>query len=312
MNGDPRFSTWGSSRLALAVTLGFGLAAGQGCLAQTLDPSVSGAFACDADEDCPDGQACLQGRCYTGPLPSVSVFSPEEDSLLPYDDGLGEVRTVLVTIAGTDLELVDPAADPDAAVGLGQVEVEVDGVNVATVMAGDLSGTVAIEVPVTNRPGVHRIEVQAVLSDGTLYDNPEATGRRVFWFDDGKPHVAIKRPWPGTPVDVEAASTEVEVSAIGIMLDAPGTSVTPGIGHTHIHYDETFPACANDNLCDQSYQGIVPIMSGMLSADVLLPSSGAGSAKLTAVLREANHTAFNDENGNIVYDEVAVLRTDLP
>ncbi len=292
------------SLLASLMSLGLGA-----CIAQPVDPQASGVFRCELDEDCPSAQSCLQGVCVLGELPSLAILSPEEDAVSPFDPADGEVRTMLLTIGGMNLDLVDPSSDPEAAIGAGQVQILLDGVQVALVDAGELSGTVALEVELTNRPGVHRLEARAQRSDGSLYDNEKASARRVFWLDDGRPHVAFKRPWPGTRIPLDSATIEVEVSSIGITMAPPSTQVIEGIGHTHIHYDELFPACTMDNLCDQGYQGIVPIVDDEPSADVLLPTSAAGTATLTALLREANHTLYLDE-GAPVYDEIDVFRSD--
>ena len=139
------------TKLGLAGLIGLGPFSG--CLATPLDPDATEAFVCDAETACPPTQSCLQGRCVLGELPQISVLSPEEDALLSFDPEQGEVRMVVIRIGGDHLDLVDPATDPEAAVGAGQIRVRVDGVEVESITSGDISGGVLVEVPMSNRAG---------------------------------------------------------------------------------------------------------------------------------------------------------------
>jgi len=39
--------------------------------------SPSGVFPCTTADECPDGQACVVGKCYAGDAPTVVIIPPE-------------------------------------------------------------------------------------------------------------------------------------------------------------------------------------------------------------------------------------------
>ena len=82
--------------------------------------SPSGVFPCATADECPDGQSCVVGKCYSGDAPTLDVVTPEDEQAVDWTPGGDDVE-VAVKIGGSNLELVDPASDADSQFGSGQV-----------------------------------------------------------------------------------------------------------------------------------------------------------------------------------------------
>lgn len=281
-----------------------------------LDPSLSGVFPCETAVECPPMQACVMATCWREAPPRVEIVSPEPEVAYPLE---GQAfMEIVVKIDGANLELVEPRTDPDHAFGKGNVVVLVDGEEQAVLTSGDLERGVTLQLLLEAVPGPHRIRALARNSEGKRYDNPEAEARRLFWIDDGVPRVALARPFPGDVFPLDATEIAVSVSTINFTLDRPGgRGVDPyaRIGHAHVYYDERFPECAFDPVCDGDQLGMVAPSGPASAAEsaVGLPPSAAGKATLAVVLRNHDHFAFfyPPWTQDIVWDEISIRRDDI-
>ncbi len=285
-----------------------------GCFSTDLDPNIEGAFACSIDDDCPDGQACDGLRCLTPEnVPVVRVLSPEPDPPQVFSveefpaDGRIEVR-----IQGN---LTFAESPDDTTPGSGFVQLIVDG-TMQEVRSGPLSGGLGVTATIDPTPGPHRIAVKAVRANGVPYAGPQSTATALFWIDDGEPAVAIVDPWPGEEFPLGTPTIDVTVATLNFTMREAEMTRTEGIGHAHVYYDDVFPACADDPMCDPGYLTIVNPPRGttddLASAQIVLPESAATTATLTAVLRNDDHTPyrfpFGDPMGALVFDTIPIAR----
>ncbi|MCA9708752.1 MAG: hypothetical protein KDK70_23095 [Myxococcales bacterium] len=304
-----------------------------GCYTAELDPALPGVFACTAgDESCPSGQLCVNARCEDADtLPSLTILNPEEgfkdvtrapdEPPLPVD--VDDVP-MLVTFQGSNLSLVPASSGANHVFGEGYVAVFVDGSEVATFEAGNISDRNSLTVDIPPVPGPHRIALQARRNDGVDYDNEQALATRLIWLENEltvgmRPFVAIRSPWPGQTFGLEAQSLEVQVMTLNFdLVSTESGTQQEGNGHSHIYYDAQFPPCAEDDACDQGYLGTAKAPQpgeSFSRGTILLPNSGEQSATLTAVLRNYDHTIYRYPFGCkggplcfIAYEDVEILR----
>jgi hypothetical protein len=267
---------------------------------------------CVVQEDCPASLSCLQGICEASTLPNVELLSPEDGMVYAWMDD-GTVHTEILNIAATDLILRPKAESSERVLGEGYLVVFVDEIEVATIDSGDLGGGVQIEITFEDSPGVHRLRVQARLNDGTDYDNLEGSARTLIWVDDGLEHVALRRPWPGDAFSLEQQLVEIEVA---VMDGSAITLAPPGSGEQHVKiYEdaEPFELCVTDPMCLYPYIAIVPSSDDEFGP-ALLHESDAGTASLTAVVMNDDHTPYTYTDGmgmeRYVYSSIEILRTD--
>lgn len=217
-------------------------ALGSACFTAQLDPEAPNSFSCCSDEDCPGEQQCVDTVCSLdrdGVDPSIGpIRCPEEGSRL--------------------LDNICPAGEPD----LFRLDFEVergDGRDVEIVGTLDgnpleidqASGDVApLARPL--EPGVHRIHIELLdPSSGERFPNPGAVRDGYFWIDDGREHVAIVSPTPGTDI---RPGQELAVSVAAINFDYRHVSCDHNEyrqGHLHlfegVDVDACFPAtCVGD------------------------------------------------------------------
>ena len=299
---------WSSTLTAMSLVLG-------GCYAAELDETSNALFACEvageadeADADCP-GELRCNGRVCVERLPTVVVSSPE-----PLEEiGVG-VTAAPITLRISGLTFSSDEDDADG--GFIRVTLDDETIDIRT---GDISGPLAIEdLIVPDEPGAHRISAQAFRVDGTPFDNADASAAQVFWRDDGQPHVAITSPWPGSEVELQPNGLiDVEVAMLNFTYGQTDTDLATDIGHIHVYYDDTFPECAEDPICDAGYIGVIsaaPEEAAMgltiLSEGLLFPDSPVADATLTAVLRQNDHSAFSSVDGEfeLVTDPVTIRR----
>jgi len=290
-----------------------------GCLESSLQDADPGLFACESPADCTPEEFCVVGRCEVDPPPALEIRDPEQFEVVASADGVGTTMDLSITIGGRDMTLVSPTAD-DALGGQGYVEVALDGQSVGQLTSGSLAGGVLLQVPgFEATPGAHRISVRALRADGTPYDNPQAQAVSLVWVDDGRPQVGIVRPLPGTEFEVGEVETNVEIATLNFALVPAIATRDDPHGHAHIHYDDPFPGCVDDPRCDCCYIAIaspttadVPAAGFLLdwTQPVTLPGASAGAGRLTAVLRETDHTPFYDEEGATVFDSIDIARVD--
>jgi hypothetical protein len=295
---NSRFAAWTIGSLAL-LSLG-------ACTTEEVDHT------CAVQEDCPASLYCLQQVCQSIALPHVQIFNPEDGLPRPWKND-GTPHTELLVIAATDLVLRPLAESSERVVGEGHLVVFVDEVEVATIDTGDVSEGVQIQIEVDDIPGVHRVRVQARLNDGTPYDNPEGSDRHLMWVDDGRPHVALRDPWPGDRFSLEGQLIDGDVAVFGgdISIGPPAS----GEQHTFIFHDaEPFDECIMNPVCASSYVGVVPNDQDPFGP-ILLEASGAGVATMTVLVVNADHTpyTYTDEMGmpQYVYSSIEILRTDV-
>ncbi len=301
---------------APAVALLLSLA---GCLEDQVDEASAGVFACSGQDDCIEGEFCVIGRCESQEPPSIEIRDPEQFEIVASRDGVGSSMLLSIVVGGRGLTLVDPNTGSTKS-DEGYVEVVLDGDVVGELSSGSLAGNVLLDVPgFVATPGAHRIVARARRADGTAYDNAEAEAVSLVWVDDGLPQVGIVRPLPGTEFDVTETEVDVEVATLNFAI-VPAAATRPEThGHAHIHYDDVFPTCVDDPLCDCCYIAIaspstseVPPQGFLLdwTERVRLPGASEGAGRLTAVLRSTNHTPFYDEDGRTVFNSIEVQRVD--
>ena len=282
------------------------------CDPMEIDPSLSGVFPCERTAECPPMQTCVMATCWAETPPRISIVSPEQEVAFPLT--AQPFIEVVVKIDGSDLELVESRDDPFVEFGKGSIAVLVDGDEQEVLTSGDLEGGITLQVQVDAVAGPHRIRAVARNSAGVRYDNAEAEGRRLFWIDDGAPHVAFFNPFPGDTFPLEAEEIAVGVAALNFTLARPDGDVTEPerIGHAHVHYDERFPECTFDPVCDGDQLGMVAPSSpsSIAESTVGLPPSAAGEASLAAVLRNGDHFAYfwPPWTAEIVWDEITIRR----
>lgn len=298
---------WSSFLAAMPLALG-------GCYAAELDETADALFACEvsgdadeADADCPGSLRC-NGRVCVERLPTVSVLSPEPLQALTMD----EAAVITLQVSGLTF-----STDADDAGG-GFLRVTLDDESV-DILAGDLTRPLVVEeLTVPTTPGPHRIRAQAIRVDGTPFDNDGASSAQVFWRNDLQPHVAIISPWPGSEFELQPDGlVDVEVAMLNFFYGQTDTDLTDDIGHIHVYYDDEFPACAEDIICDAGYIGVISAAPeevgsrlNTLSEGLLLPESPAAETTLTAVLRQNDHSPFTKTDGelDLVIDTVPISR----
>jgi hypothetical protein len=265
---------------------------------------------CVVQEDCPASLSCLQQVCESITLPHVQVRNPEDGLIYPWNnDGMG--HTQIVDIRASDLVLRPLAESSERVLGEGHLVVFVDEVEVATIDSGDLSEGVQVEITIDDTPGVHRLRVQARLNDGTDYDNREGSVRNLMWVDDGRPHVALRLPWPGDAFSHDEQIIDGDVAAIG---DGISIGSNSGQQHTFIFYDsEPFDECLMNRVCFLSYVGVVPNDEDPYGP-IWLEESAANTGTLTVQVMNFDHTPYmyTDEMGmqQRVHSSIEIVRTD--
>lgn len=296
----------------LLLCLGVSALAATGCYSADLDPIADGVFACDVDEDCPgtmlcDGDLCLQE------VPSISIQSPED---LAFGQSFEDPTNVVIRVSGTGLRLAADDDDPNA----GFVRVALDGTSV-DITSGAISGGIVVEgLTIPANAGGHRISAQAFHSDGTPFGNESSLDTRLFWINDGQPHVAITSPWPGSQFDLDTPLVDFEAAVLNFELSVSDSDLADGFGHVHLYYDEEFPSCAMDAACDAGYIAVIAPSPGEGDTRVTdtaanLPTSAETSVELTAVLRQNDHSPLlvargdgDEELTDLVTDSIPIDR----
>lgn len=291
---------------------------GTACLADQLESPPSGVFACIDDGDCPAGQVCAFDRCEAGDLPRLEIRAPEAKavvSTIEPGDTPPPTVTVPITIGGGMLELVEAGTVSRVGEGIVEVYVDDDAMPQRVLTTGSLVAGIATEIEMDNTPGAHRVRAVASLSDGRSYEGSDADVTTLVWIDDGLPHVALAQPTPGSGFGLGVVSLTVEVTTLHFDMVQAATLELPGnVGHAHVHYDESFPACVDDSVCDNRYIGIVaPTQGGAFDTvpiQVTLPASGEGTFSLTAVLRHSNHSVFLGEDDDLdpIFETISIER----
>lgn len=147
------------------------------CFTADFDSGADGAFFCQADADCQEGQVCsVLDRCLNDVGPSLAIRWPEPLQLIA---DVGEVR-VPITVVGADLVLVDKGGAEVE--GEGYVELRLNGVLLETLSAGDIAtGLTHESAPgAVEEAGIHRLWAQAFRADGTPYTNPSASAKNAL------------------------------------------------------------------------------------------------------------------------------------
>ncbi len=282
-----------------------------GCFTAELDPAQGGAFACSDDPggDCPEGMSCINRRCEINEPPSLEIRSPEALNQTLFDPGKGATVRQNVTIGGVDLELEPPGSEH--VFGHGHIDVFVDGKLATSVTSGGLSGGIDLTVDVPNIAGAHRVALVAVRNDNIRYDNEDAAASRLFWLDDGLPHVGIQKPWDGASFGLGDEEIALQIAVINFKLEQPSFGKNEDrFGHVHLHYDIS-PSCFTDAMCDANYIGVAVDSSPLMGT---IPETGEKQANIIAVLRHRDHTLFEFQHldGSVgpAVDAVRILRDD--
>ncbi len=313
--------------LVRITSLALAVVATTGCYSADLNNFDDGVLVCNDDDDgagCPAGTSC-DGRVCLEEVPEVEITFPEGAN--PGGQVLAAPEDLRIRVRARGLTLSADRDDPSA----GFVRVTLDGVS-TDITAGPITESVEIDFAATplerpTEPGPHRLSARAFRADGTPYGNPEAFVNRLYWIDDGQPHVAITRPWPGDTFDLGTPLIDIEVAALNFVFDVsdiPVDDLAATRGHVHVYYEEEMPECTLDPDCDPGYiavvarrpeEGVAP-PGVTVDTAAALPASGETVARLAAVLRRNDHSLFDadgveDESDPIViFDEIEILRAD--
>ncbi|MBC8068779.1 MAG: hypothetical protein IAG13_10640 [Deltaproteobacteria bacterium] len=273
---------------------------------------------CDDDMPCPEeSQSCLVGLCFDGDGPTIEITSPINEQQLDWTEG-APTQAVTIVISGKDFNLVAAADDPDSARGSGQVVLTLDNFEVAVIESGDLGEGISVTVDSAALAGAHRLHAFARLSDGTAYDNPESTFDSLFWFNDGKPHVAFNSPLPGQRFLPGAQQIEITLATINFAFSQASAEIEPGrAGIGHIYVDQNFPACANDEACAAGYIGVLSPMSmtSHVTAAIDIPTANGAKTKLTAHLARTDHSPYCVDDAEPcvpVFETITIGRLEPP
>ena len=285
------------------------------CYEAEIDPLLEATYVCEVDSDCARGQQCVlelcsDGTTQLGPLPEV--LGPESLQVFPS----GQEVTVPVVVGGMGLTLQPPGGDNE--IGVGHIEVRVDGQPIETLTAGTLEARVQT-APVTlpSGPGLHRIEAVARQNDGTVYPTPGAISTNAVWVDDGQEHVAFLKPAPNTEVGLgEGADLRIEVVTLNFSLVNPGFVPTdsleaPGQGHVHVFFNRNVPDCLPD--CNFAYESTgFPQMSARVNfleiTTGILLSGTPGTFPLELVAQDSAHNPYRrQETDELVVDVVPLV-----
>jgi len=304
---------------------------GAGCYTADLADAEDGVLVCridDEDARCPDGLRC-DGRVCLEEVPVVEITFPEGSN--PGGQVLAQPEDLVIRVRATGLSVNGEPEDPNA----GFVRVTLDGA-FADVREGAITDSVQIDFETTDlerptEPGPHRLSARAFRADGTPFENPEAFVTRLYWIDDGEPHVAITKPWPGETFELGTPLIDIEIAALNFRFDVsdiPVPDVTEPLGHAHVYYDEEMPACVLDPDCDPGYIAVVARTPEQgiaspgetVSTAAALPASSETVATLSAVLRRNDHSLFDagledpegetGEPATVIFDEIEILRAD--
>lgn len=272
---------------------------------------------CADDMPCPDPETmvCLVGQCHEGIAPNLEIVSPAQEEQVSWTPG-GETSEVAITIRVDGFQIVPPEIDPTNVRAAGHVILELDGVQVAMITEGDAAEGVTVMVPAAAVAGGHRLGAHLRLSDGTPYDNPEASRRRFFWFADGGPQIAFVTPWPGDTFTLGQQPVESTFAVLGFELQPASDVQVPGaVGIVHTFIDVNFPSCGEDPDCAADYtDAIAPENPGVrVSGAILVPQDdGSGRTTIIGHLAHTDHEPYCGDDPMMCtayYDEVRLVRS---
>lgn len=296
-----RFSSWARAGAALVTVLV------TGCFTADLDPERPSVFACETQDDCPEAQSCINQVCEAAAPPVVTILAPEPQDVFPQGQPDTSTMELFVNVSAANLTLVDPSTTPDHVFGQGHIRVTLDGEEIMLLTSGAISGGMSQTIEVENTAGGHRLSAAVLRNDRRPYDHDGSRVNRLFWLDDGDPHVAITIPWPGTEFPLESTGPVlVAIETLNFTLAEPANQpVVPLSGHAHIHYDASLRGCFDLSMraCDEGYQQLIgartdacsDITSPQGSCSTIpqgLPSSGEKSTTLTVTLRRHDHDPY--------------------
>lgn len=271
---------------------------------------------CDTENPCPDPETmvCLVGLCHEGIAPNLEIVSPEQEELVSWTPG--DTTQVAVTIRVEGFQIVSPEIDPTNVRAAGHVILELDGTEVAMITEGNAADGVTVMVPAAATAGGHRLGAHLRLSDGTPYDNPEASRRRFFWFDDGEPRIGFVTPWDGDEFTLGMQPVESTFAVINFELQPASDVQVPGaVGIVHAFIDAKFPECGVDPDCAADYRdAIAPENAGTrVTGPILMTADDDdGKTRLTGHLAHTDHEPYCGADPAMcvaTFDEVRLVRT---
>ncbi len=293
--------------LALLALLG-------ACYQAELDPEAYGVYICEQDSDCALGSACIGGIC-DDPRGSsdiaLQVLSPATLEVFPIDSA----GAIPLTIGGRGLLLTSGVDDdPRAAF----IEISLDGALIDTITEGDLEAGIELDsLLFPPAPGLHHISLVALSPDGEPLGRDGVSTSTAFWMDDGREHVGILEPAPGTQLTLsEDTRLNVEIASLNFTFANPGFSPpedleAEGLGYVNLFIDTDIPSCLPD--CNLDYQTtVLPAglsrVNRMQVEDRLELPDEIGTTRLQIVAQTMANAPYHREagSGELVYYTVPV------
>jgi hypothetical protein len=311
---------------SLAALAGLGLG---GCFTAEFDPTLTGVFACDSDDDCDADQTCaIDELCRDrASLPFVDVAFPVTlaNRTLELSTDAAIVPQISLKLDGT-LELAEPGGDN--VFGEGHIAVLVDDLEPLLFDSISLS-SFSQDIPIPNEAGAHRLAVELRQNDSTPYGGG-ARQTLIVWVDETDsvvPRVVIVRPWPGTPFQPDVdGNAEVEVETFEFTANAI-VDEGSGDGHVHVYTTGIVPDCAAEEPATAAACNIgVPNYTALVDDDdpttplegaLGVPDTGSQTVEFGAILMNRNHCPFIPGSDNPdacvatsspVFDVVSALR----
>lgn len=280
----------------------FGISS-SGCYDATLDPEVSGVYACEDTRDCGLGLECVDSVCISAEElvgPVLEIQSPEPLTALVY----GVDSTVSLIVRADNFILTNDANSSDPLSGY--VDVYVDGVVQTTLTSGNIAeGIPVTQLPISPIAGLHHVRLAARHVDGSPFSTARSELNFPFWLDDGNEHIGIVDPAPTSRVFRSSlGAVRVEIASLNFTFVNPGflspdESPTDPAGYVSIYIDAQVPECLPD--CPKTlpqYQaalypaGLSRVNRLVADQAVVLPDQ-AGTVKLQVVAQDIVHQPYS-------------------
>lgn len=273
------------------------------CYDATLDPDISGVFACEETDECGIGLQCVNSVCVAtdeivGPV--LEIQNPPPLSVLRH----GVDHEIALVLRGENLFLTSDIESQDPLAGY--IDVHVDGALQTTVTVGNLSQGITLSgLTVPQQPGLHHVRLAARHVDGAPFTTARSEVNFPFWLDDGNEHIGILEPAPmGRVLKNADGSLRVEVASLNFTFVNPGfvpmeEAPTNPEGYVSLYVDAQVPECLPSCTRDFPQYQATLVPAGLsrvnrIVADqaVFLPQQ-AGTVKLQVVAQDVVHQPYS-------------------